>query len=141
MFRLHKTLDIITLFHKAGSPASVRAATVLKQASANAAEAATEDQASDHSSQTNTHRPDFEVSITEEPPTPDQLRTILEYAGKSKISSIVQGATSENDALKKFKESPDNFKYPVIVDWINGRALASDKESEILKMLDQKKNK
>ncbi|KAI8952186.1 DUF1687-domain-containing protein [Xylaria longipes] len=141
MFRFHKTLDIVTLFHKAGSPASVRAATVLKQASANAAETATEDQASDHSHQTNPRRSEFELNITEEPPTQDQLKTILEYVGKSKISSIVQGAASENEALKKFKESPDNFKRPVIVDWNNGRALASDKESEILKMLDQLNSK
>ncbi|KAI0450314.1 DUF1687-domain-containing protein [Xylaria acuta] len=141
MFRFHKTLDIVTLFHKAGSPASVRAATVLKQASANATEAATEDQASDHSHQTNPHRPDFELNITEEPPTQDQLKTILQYVDKSKISSIVQGASSENEALKKFKESADNFKRPVIVDWNNGRALASDKESEILKMLDQLNSK
>ncbi|KAI0468945.1 DUF1687-domain-containing protein [Xylaria cf. heliscus] len=132
MFRFHKTLDIVTLFHKAGSPASVRAAAVLKQASANATEAATQDQASDHA-----HRSDFELNITEEPPTTDQLQTILGYVGKGKISSIVKGATSENEALKKFKESSDNFTRPVIVDWNNGRALASDKESEILKMLDQ----
>ncbi|KAI0545875.1 DUF1687-domain-containing protein [Xylaria curta] len=141
MFRFHKTLDIVTIFHKAASPASVRAVNVLKQASANATAAATEDQASDHTHQTNPHRPDFELNITEEPPTPDQLKTILEYVGKSKISSVVQGASSENEALKKFKESPDNFKRPVIVDWNNGRALASDKESEILKMLDQLNSK
>ncbi|KAI3321552.1 DUF1687-domain-containing protein [Xylariaceae sp. AK1471] len=137
MFRFHKTLDIITLFHKAGSPASVRAATVLKQVSANATEAATEDQASDHSHQTKLARQDFELNITEDPPTADQLKTILEYVGKNKISSVVQGATTENEALKKFKENTDNFKRPVIVDWNNGRAIATDKESEILKMLGQ----
>ncbi|KAI3330609.1 DUF1687-domain-containing protein [Ustulina deusta] len=137
MFRFHKTLDIVTLFHKAGSPASVRAATVLKQASANATESATEDQASDHTHQTNPHRQDFELNITEDPPTADQLRTILEYVGKSKISSIIQGATNEKEALKKFKESIDSLQRPLIVDWNNGRAIASSNESEILKMLDQ----
>ncbi|KAJ2985880.1 hypothetical protein NUW58_g5299 [Xylaria curta] len=107
MFRFRKTLDIVTLFHKAGSPASVRAATVLKQASANAAEDAAEDQ-------TNPQRPEFELNITEEPPTTDQLKTILDYVGQSKISTIVQGAKTENEALKKFKESADNFKRPVV---------------------------
>jgi ABC-type Zn uptake system ZnuABC Zn-binding protein ZnuA len=86
----------------------------LKQVSANATEAATEDQASDHSHQTRSTRQDFELNITEDPPTADQLKTILEYVGKSKISSIVQGATTENEALKKFKESTDNFKRPVV---------------------------
>ncbi|KAI0393054.1 DUF1687-domain-containing protein [Xylariaceae sp. FL0594] len=140
MFRFHKTLDIITLFHKAGSPASVRAATVLKQASANAAADATEDQASDHSHQANA-RAEFELNITEEPPTADQLKTILEYVGKSRISSIVQGAHTENEALKKFKENTESFKRPVIVDWNNGKAIATDQESEILKMVNELNNK
>ncbi|KAI1272684.1 DUF1687-domain-containing protein [Xylaria sp. FL0933] len=141
MFRFHKPLDIITLFHKASSPASVRAATVLKQASANASESATEDQASDHSHQTNPHRPEFELNITEDPPTADQLKTILEYVGKPKISSIVKGATTENEALKKFKESVDNLHRPLVVDWNNGRAVATEKESEILKMINQLNDK
>ncbi|KAI1122214.1 DUF1687-domain-containing protein [Nemania abortiva] len=137
MFRFHKTLDIITLFHKASSPASVRAAAVLKQVSTNATEAAAEDSASRKPN----IRSDFELNITEEPPTADQLKTILEYVGKNKISSIIQGATSENDALKKFNGSPDSFKYPVIVDWNNGKAIATEKESEILKMLQQSSDK
>ncbi|KAI1815413.1 DUF1687-domain-containing protein [Poronia punctata] len=140
MFGMRKTLDIITLFHKAGLPASMRAATVLRQASANATEAATEDQASDHSAQTNPKRAEFELDINEHPPTPDQLKTILEYAGKNKIGSIVEGSQTLNEALKKYKETPESFRYPVIVDWSNGRALHSDNESEILKMVNQLNN-
>ncbi|KAI1463714.1 DUF1687-domain-containing protein [Daldinia caldariorum] len=140
MFRFHKPLDIITLFHKASSPASVRAATFLKQISATISETATEDQASDHSHQTHPKlsRDEFELNITEDPPTTDQLKTILEYVGKNRISCIVQGASTENEALKKFKENQENFKRPVIVDWNNGKAVASDQESEILKLLEQK---
>ncbi|KAI0967829.1 DUF1687-domain-containing protein [Xylaria arbuscula] len=141
MFRFHKTLDIVTLFHKAGSPASVRAATVLKQVSANAAESATEDQASDHSHQSNPRRPEFELNITEDPPTADQLKTILEYVGKNKISSIIQGATTENEALKKFRENADSLQRPLVVDWNNGKAIASGNESEILKLLEQLNSK
>ncbi|RYO79779.1 hypothetical protein DL766_006377 [Monosporascus sp. MC13-8B] len=139
MFRFHKSKDIVTLFHKASSPASLRAANLLRQVSANATESATEDQASDHTAQTNSlrQRPEFELNITEDPPTTDQLKTILEYVGKNKISSVVNGASTENEALKKFKESGDNFKRPVVVDWHNGKAVASENESEILKMLEQ----
>ncbi|KAK7751087.1 hypothetical protein SLS62_006916 [Diatrype stigma] len=140
MFKFHNPKDIVTLFHKAGSPASVRAATLLKQVSANATEPATEDQASDHTAQTNAkrQRAEFDLDITEKPPTTDQLRTILEYVGQNKISSVIQGASNENEALKKFKESAENFQRPVLVDWNNGKALASDvKESEILKLLEQ----
>ncbi|KAJ0166376.1 putative redox protein fmp46, mitochondrial [Colletotrichum tanaceti] len=137
MFRFHKTLDIVTLFHKAGSPASVRAANILKQVSANAAAGATEDQASDHSVQTNPQksRAEFELNITEEPPTADQVKTILEYVGKNRISSIVKGASTEQEALRKFQQNSESFQRPVTVDWNNGKAVVGDSESEILKML------
>ncbi|CCF34466.1 hypothetical protein CH063_06455 [Colletotrichum higginsianum] len=137
MFRFHKTLDIVTLFHKAGSPASVRAANILKQVSANATAGATEDQASDHSVQTNPQksRAEFELNITEEPPTADQVKTILEYVGKNRISSIVKGASTEQEALRKFQQNSESFQRPVTVDWNNGKAVVGDSESEILKML------
>ncbi|KAK0613081.1 thioredoxin-like protein [Bombardia bombarda] len=135
MFGFRKTLDIVTLFHKAGSPASVRVATLLKQVSANAVASATEDQASDHSAQTSGPRPEFELDITEQAPTADQLNTILEYVGKSGISSIVKGAETPKDAWRKVQQNVDDFQRPVVVDWSNGKAIAGANESEILKML------
>ncbi|KAK3310901.1 thioredoxin-like protein [Chaetomium strumarium] len=136
MFRFHKPLDIITLFHKASSPASVRLATALRQASAAASETSTEDQASDHSAQSQAaRREEFKLEITESPPTPDQLQTILEYVGQNRISSIVKGATTQKEALRKFQESVENFQRPVVVDWNNGKAQAGENESEILKMI------
>ncbi|ROW10478.1 hypothetical protein VMCG_01863 [Cytospora schulzeri] len=137
MFRFHKTKDIVTLFHKASSPASVRVAAALKQASANATEHATEDQASDHSAQTTPDRAEFDLNVTEDPPTPDQLQTILTYVGSSGISSVVQGASSESEAMKLFKKSADNFQRPLTVDWNNGKAIPGGDESKILKMLSQ----
>ncbi|KAL8859847.1 MAG: hypothetical protein Q9178_003680 [Gyalolechia marmorata] len=112
----HKSLDVITLFHKASSPASVRAQTLLKQISAHASESATEDQATDHSEQNKFQRTEFELNITEDPPTSDQLRTILEYVGSGggRAGQIVEGATGEADALKKLKENPDSFQRPVV---------------------------
>ncbi|KAK4102966.1 DUF1687-domain-containing protein [Parathielavia hyrcaniae] len=136
MFRFHKPLDIITLFHKATSPASMRLAAALRQASASASETSTEDQASDHTAQTRAaSRPEFKLEITETAPTTDQLQTILEYVGKQRVSTIVQGATDQADALRKFRENAESFQRPVIVDWNNGKAAAGDNESEILKML------
>lgn len=110
----HKTLDIITVFHKANSPASVRVANLLKQVSANSTAGATIDQASDHSAQTKAAREQFELNVTEEPPTEDQVKTILEYVGSSGISNVIKGANNEKDALRKFKESKDNFVRPVV---------------------------
>jgi len=110
----HKSLDVIQLFHKAGSPASTKVVNLLKQVSAAASETATEDQVSDHSAQTNNRRDVFELTITEEPPTADQLTTILSYAGDSAIPSVVQGASSVTEALKLFKQNADNLKRPVV---------------------------
>ncbi|TVY33792.1 putative redox protein, mitochondrial [Lachnellula occidentalis] len=135
MFRFHKTLDVITLFHKASSPASLRAHALLKQASATASSTATEDQASDHSAQTHPARQEFELEVSENPPTEDQLKNILEYVGAGKIGQVVKSATTEFDALKKFKESKESFQWPVTVDWENGRAVQGDNESEILKLV------
>ncbi|CZR51811.1 uncharacterized protein PAC_01688 [Phialocephala subalpina] len=134
MFRFHKTLDVITLFHKASSPASLRVHTLLKQLSANAAEYATEDQASDHSARTNPRRPEFELDVTEELPTHDQLKSILEYVGAQKVGTIIKGAKDEADALKKL--TSESFQRPVTVDWSNGKAVAGANESEILKMIE-----
>ncbi|EGU77711.1 hypothetical protein FOQG_01426 [Fusarium oxysporum f. sp. raphani 54005] len=139
MFRFHKTLDIVTVFHKASSPASVRVANLLKQVSANATSGATLDQASDHSAQTAPIRDQFELNITEDPPTDDQVKTILEYVGSNGIPNVIKGANNEKEALRKFKESKENFIRPVVVDWNNGKAIAGDNESEILKLLKAQK--
>ncbi|OAQ67081.1 hypothetical protein VFPPC_14430 [Pochonia chlamydosporia 170] len=135
MFRFHKSLDIVTVFHKASSPASTRVANLVKQISANAQAGATLDQASDHTAQTKATRDPFELNITEEPPTVEQVQTILDYVGKGGVASVIKGARDEKDALKKFRESKENFLRPVTVDWNNGKAIAGDRESEILKLL------
>ena len=110
----HKTLDVITLFHKASLPASIRVHTLLKQASATASGHATEDQASDHSHQTHPHRTEFELEVTEDPPTSDQLKSILEYVGAQKAGTIIKGAKDEVDAMKKLKQSAENLNRPIV---------------------------
>lgn len=114
----HKTLDIVTLFHKPSSAASVRVANALKQISANATSSATEDQASDHTPQTNAKRQQlqqFELDITDKTPTTDQLKTILDYIGKANIHTVIEGATTHNEAMKRFIASPETtFKRPVV---------------------------
>lgn len=92
----------------------MRVHTLLKQASANAAEYATEDQASDHSAQTSPKRQEFQLEVTEAAPTPDQLRSILEYMGASKVGSLVTGAKNEADAVRKIKSNEDSFQRPLV---------------------------
>lgn len=127
---------MISVFHKSSVPASVRVVTLLKTASAHSQETATEDQASDHTPQNKAApRDPFELDITEADPTPDQLKNILDYLGNGKASQLVKGASNQSDALKKLKESGDNFQRPVVVDWNQGKAVVGDNESEILKLV------
>ncbi len=88
--------------------------TLLKQASATASETATIDQAGDHAAQNKAQRSEFELNVTEDPPTSDQLRSILEYVGGRKAGDIVRGARDEADAMKKLTENAENFKRPVV---------------------------
>ncbi|KAL1965209.1 hypothetical protein VTN77DRAFT_5963 [Rasamsonia byssochlamydoides] len=142
MFRLHKTLDVITLFHKPSLPASTRVLNILRTANATASETATEDQASDHAHHAkHQQRGEFQLDVTEAPPTPDQLRNILDYAAAThgvKPSAVIQGARDQEDALRRLKEQGDGcFVRPVVVDWVNGKAVVGDNESEILRMVRQ----
>ena len=114
LLRQHKSLDVITLFHKPSAAASIRAHTLLKQVSAHASEHSTEDQASDHSHQNKLERTEFELDVTEDPPTSDQLRSILEYVGAKRAGDVVKGAKDEADAMKKLRENGENFKRPVV---------------------------
>lgn len=112
--RQAKGLDVITLFHKPSLPASLKVYSLLKQAAATASEHATEDQASDHSHQTHTKRVEFELDVTENAPTVEQVRSILEYVGAQRAGEIIKGAKDEADGMKKLKESQNNFQYPVV---------------------------
>lgn len=93
----------------------------------NASETATEDQASDYSSHTKQQRSrQFELEVTSEPPTSDQLRNIIDYVSPVsgvggqgekavyEISELVKGAKDAEDALKKFKEDQGSFVRPIV---------------------------
>ena len=105
---------MITLFHKPSLPASVRVLNLLKQASAAASETATEDQATDHSQQNKIQRTEFELNVTEDAPTSDQLRSILEYVGARRAKDIVKGARDAGDAIRKLGEDKGSFRPPVV---------------------------
>ena len=110
----HKTLDVITLFHKPSVPASLRVLTLLKQVSAHASETATEDQATDHTHQNKLQRTEFQLNVTEDPPTGDQLRTIIEYTGDKKAGQIIDGARNASDAIKRMAQDIKRFRAPVV---------------------------
>ncbi|TKA74656.1 hypothetical protein B0A49_03946 [Cryomyces minteri] len=130
--------DVITLFHSPASQASIRAHTLLKQTAAAAQSTATIDQAGDHAQQSKTERTNFELEVTEDAPTGDQLRSMLDYLGSGGVVKVVKGASNQAEALKKVQEDGSNFIRPVVVDWNNGRAVAGDNQSEILELLKKK---
>ncbi len=105
---------MITLFHQPKLGASQRALNLLKQLSAQASETATEDQASNHDAQNKLQRSEFELNVTEDAPTSDQLRTILEYLGAGRAKDIVEGSSSTSDAVMKLQEDRKRFKAPVV---------------------------
>ena len=87
---------------------------LLKQISAQASETATEDQASDHTHQNKTQRSEFELNVTEDIPTSDQLRTIFDYVGANKAKELVEGSHDVSDAIKRLQEDRKRFKAPVV---------------------------
>ncbi|KAI9831535.1 MAG: hypothetical protein M1826_003425 [Phylliscum demangeonii] len=135
MFRLHKTLDVITLFHRPAQASSARILNLLRQA-AEMADKASKDE---RDPKERFAPVNFELNVTEEPPTSDQLRNIMDYVGLGKIGALVRGAKSEADVLKKVKEDPDSFQRPVTVDWNNGRAVVGEEAQDIVDMLNLRK--
>ncbi|KAF2036336.1 hypothetical protein EK21DRAFT_96273 [Setomelanomma holmii] len=133
-FGEHGAKNVVTLFHKPSNEASTRVLTLLKQANAQSVAHATEDQASSHQAQNKAERTEFELDVTEAPPTSDQLKSILEYLGGS-VGGIVQGASDESDALRRLKADGNTFQRPLVVDWNQGKAVAGENESEILKLV------
>ncbi|KAF4595211.1 putative redox protein fmp46, mitochondrial [Ophiocordyceps camponoti-floridani] len=127
MFRFRKTADVITLFARPGSAASSRVASLLRQTSARL-------QAPE-----NTGRDPFELDVTEELPTAGQVETMLEYAGEGGVPRLVKGARDIQDALQRFKQSGDSLQRPVTVDWDKGKVVVGDNESEILKLVNARK--
>ncbi|EON66459.1 hypothetical protein W97_05557 [Coniosporium apollinis CBS 100218] len=127
--------NTITLFHAPSSASSTRVLTLLKQANATSAANATADQASSHETQSKTERTNFELEVTTEPPTSDQLRSIFEYLGPGKAAEVVKGANDEGSALRTVQGNASAFQRPVVVDWNQGKAVVGADESEILNLL------
>ena len=110
----HKPVDVITIFHRSSSAPSTRALALLKQYAAQASETATVDQASDHSSQNKIQRSEFQLDVSEQPPTGDQLRNIWEYVGEKQAKSVVKGATGIAEAIRLMEEDRAKFQAPVV---------------------------
>lgn len=119
----HGAKNVVTLFHKPSSQTSTRVHTLLKQANAQSVATATEDQASSHATQNQAEKTEFDLDVTEAPPTADQLKNILEYlGGPGAAGRVVEGAKDETDALRRLKADGNTFQRPLVVDWNQGKA-------------------
>lgn len=82
--------------------------------------------------------------VESKPPTPDQLRTILSYitpptstappalstflSAHPSAPGIGEQPQSAKDVASLVEQNPNAFKWPVVVDWIGGRASVGDVE-------------
>src|SRR5215469_12002819 len=110
----HGTKNVITLFHKPSYAPSTRVLNLLKQSRANTAVSSTNNQAAPTSPGASTEREDFELDVQEAPPTEDQLKSILEYAGSQNIGDIVKGAMTEGEALRVLERDKGSFARPLV---------------------------
>ncbi|CUS13860.1 unnamed protein product [Tuber aestivum] len=120
MFRFHKTLDVLTLFHAPASTASKRILETLR-------------------SSPTAHKKSFELDVVEAPtvPTPTQLSSILDFIGKNRVAEVVPGARSEGDAVRMLSGGEaGRMVRPLLVDWNNGRAVVGGDEGAVLRLLE-----
>ena len=103
--RQGKTLDVITLFHKPSLQSSTRLLGLLQRASI---------KASDPGQKVNIKRTEWDLEVTENGPTSDQLRSILEYVGARRAGGIMKGAKDEADAMRRLKARPGDFVWPLV---------------------------
>jgi hypothetical protein len=58
---------------------------------------------------------EFDLDVTEAPPTGDQLKNILEYlGGSSAVSKVIRGAQDESDALRRLSADGNTFERPMV---------------------------
>ncbi|GME49682.1 hypothetical protein GTA08_BOTSDO14273 [Neofusicoccum parvum] len=126
--------NVVTIFHEPASASSVRVVNLLKQAQANSSTTTTIDQASS-TDQPKAEQQEFDLEVQEQPPTSDQVETILAYLGADNASKVVEGATNQEEAVRKFKLNANSFIKPLVVDWNAGKVVVGDNQSEILRLV------
>ncbi|KAL0636043.1 hypothetical protein Q9L58_004949 [Maublancomyces gigas] len=131
MFRFHKTLDVLTLFHAPASAPSRRILDILETASV-----------AGSSANDSKKKLAFELEVVEAPlvPTPDQLRSILDFVGENKVGIILKGSGGKRDAMKALEMAgpgiSERVLRPLLVDWNNGRAVLGADEKAVQSLVD-----
>jgi len=86
----------------------------------------------------------FNLEVITGLPTKDQLRTIESYLPHGGLASFVAGGSpaTADQVLSHAKHDLDAFKWPVVVDWVGGKASVGDVDgvNEILENLRKKRD-
>jgi len=133
-----RRLPQIAIFHRPSVPASDKALELLRSA-ASAPYPPSKPQAGPL---------EFDLEVTHNLPTVDQLRAISGYSPKGGLSGFLSGSGageqvgSAEKVLALAGQSPDSFKWPVVVDWSGGKASIGDIEGvkEILEGIRKKRD-
>ena len=130
-----KSLPQISIFHNPSSPPSTKSLALLRAALS-----------SPYPPKSSSGPLKFDLEVVEGSPTSDQLQTILGYISSPSPSSntspaalrtflsshpagVDENAVNSPSQLAKLAESnPKSMKWPIVVDWMGGRAAVGDVE-------------
>ncbi|KAI0060122.1 hypothetical protein BV25DRAFT_1807833 [Artomyces pyxidatus] len=134
-----KSIPQISIFHNSSSPPSAKALAALRSATS-----------SPYPPGKSNARPlKFNLEVLENtPPTPDQIRTILTYLPPARSAddpsdphhvarlisthpsapSLPDRPSSAEGLSRLAQSNPHAVRWPIIVDWTNGKAVAGDSE-------------
>lgn len=76
---------------------------------------------------------EFNLEVVESAPTPDQMNTIASYTSQPASSLLASAHPSSSGSSgdskhvhEQVSKNPMNLKWPIVVDWENGRAVIGD---------------
>jgi len=118
----------VSIFHNPSSPQSTRALELLRASLS-----------SNYPPEQKGAGPlEFDLEVVDSPPTPDQVQTILSYLPSSpSVSSAFLSSHPTSDAAgsgnlttktlaEVARQNPNALKWPIVVDWMGGRASIGD---------------
>ena len=118
-FRFHKSIPIISLFHR---PSVQRSATLLKILREHPV--------------IQKQMANLEVSTS--PPTRAQFEIITNYLGGGyNASKLVEGAHGLDDAMRIVQQDESKLNVPFLVDWDGGRVVLGGDESRVEHLLEE----
>jgi len=128
-----RTLPQISIFHREGVANSDQALELLRSATSSSYPPG------------HTKGPlKFNLEVITGLPTKDQLRTIESYLPHGGLAGFVTGGSpaTADQVLSQAKRDLDSFKWPVVVDWVGGKAAAGDVDgvNEILENLRKRRD-